>query len=340
MWSGRDGVPRGRRAGTVDPDAPVQTMGLVHRGAQFLNSVGGARRDRAHGSAAAAHDLDVVDSRLDEPPDHLPHALRTVGLAAEVPAVPAGHGHRAAAQVQPRQDDVPQALGAAQLERRVPHAAAVAQRRDPGAKRGLRVVHRHREQRAVGLAHRGLERRAVSGKVEMHVTVDQPRQQRVPGELHERRVGRPVAARRVAGVDAVDRAAVHDDRRAFNRRGTGAVEQPGRAHELPFRWDDAHSETPSETRTAAIDAVLSDIAVGSTDRWRNFNGSRFVSDPADPFGEERRVAREERASPGRNITRAWAALASGISASPSGNFRSGPTTRSPMCRVSSSATEP
>ncbi len=226
-------VTGGLCAQGVDAYAPSEPVGLQNGRPELLRGVRGTPRHRPDRTASRRHDLDVVHARLEDPPDHGSHPLRTIGFATEVPAVAAGDRDRATAQVEPGDGDVPESLGTPEIQRRLPHPSAVPECRDARAKRPPGVLGGEEGEDAVRLLHRALKRGAVSGQDQMDMRVDQPGQQRVPGQVQDRRIGGPLALGVSSSVYLVDPAVAGDDRGIADRRRAGAVDQPGRANNLP-----------------------------------------------------------------------------------------------------------
>jgi len=222
---GQDVTGRFRAQG-MDPDAPSEPVRFLNGRPQFLGGKRGQPGHGPHRAAAGGHDLDVVHPGLEQPPDHPANLFDPVRLPAEVPAVAAGDRDRPPAEVQPRQGSVPQSPGALKVERRVPHAAAIAQGGDARPQGPLRVFPSGHREDAVRLAYRGFERRAVPRQDKMDVGVDEARQEGVPPQVQGAGARRPPSFGSRAGVDLPDPAVLDDDGGIVDRRCPRAVHEP------------------------------------------------------------------------------------------------------------------
>jgi hypothetical protein len=181
--AGIQGVHDAGRSRTVNPDQPVRPVPLVHDRPELFDGVRRLVRPGVQRAAAGRHRLDPVGVLLDELTDGVAHALHAVGLAAQRPAVPAGHGDRAAGDREARPPDDAPPERVAQHEADPPERAVLAQGGDARFEGGAGVLGGAQQVDFVGLADELFDGRAVAGKRGVAVAVDQAGQQRALREV-------------------------------------------------------------------------------------------------------------------------------------------------------------
>ncbi|CUJ99585.1 Uncharacterised protein [Achromobacter ruhlandii] len=152
--------------------ALAKALGFVHARLHFVEAV--VRIHRAHArrhDAAGGHDLDQVATGVDLLAHGLDHLFASVGDTADAVAVAPRHADDAARGLDGRAREHAARDGVAHAELQVVLAAAIAQRREAAAQRGLRVL--QRGQRNLGRAlFRHLRLRVgAAGVDQVHVAV-------------------------------------------------------------------------------------------------------------------------------------------------------------------------
>ncbi len=211
-----------RAAVGVRGDPEPVGMGLAGDGGDL--STGVLRFAGSQGGrhvAAGHHDLDDINAMNHAIAHCLADALRSVGLTAQEPAVPARHGDRRARRDDTRADLPAAAEPVPQREGQVVPVSEVPDRGDPGREGTARRQSHPQQQRGVVIGLETGHRVAGGVKRQMLVHVDQARQQRDITKVENIRPG----DRRAMLPHTDDPAIRHLDNRVSQDLRRPAIEQ-------------------------------------------------------------------------------------------------------------------